>query len=208
MDHFPSGASTVAAAFVTVWLARLTKTYVIETEKLRRAAERNAEPLMIGRIEPFGSLYAQYVLTNVGLAPARSVSLRLELASGGVGEWSHRVFEPGRTERFFLPTGNDSDQDRFSTLAAKGERLTARISYDIGVDQNKVETEHVDFKQQVLNWSSAGWHMPDSEMSELNKSVRQGMKDLARAVDGINQRLDGLRHEFSRTPRGSDRDIQ
>ncbi len=76
--------AAVASLIVTIGLACLTFVYVRETRRMADQMARQSEPVVLGRIEPFGHMYAQFVLTNVGLAPALDVELRLSLDQDSV----------------------------------------------------------------------------------------------------------------------------
>ena len=93
--------AAVVSLLATVGLAVLTWVYVRHTRRMADQMVQQGEPVVIGRIEPFGNLYAQFVVTNVGLGPALNLELKLKLDHESV--WRDDLLEPGKSEFFFLP---------------------------------------------------------------------------------------------------------
>ena len=90
--------------------------------------------------------------------------------------WRDAVFEPGRSEYFFLPVEGGAPAERFKTPADAGKVLTATLSYgDRKGRKMPGVTATTDFKAVVQNWDNARWQIRDSEMYELTKAIEKGL---------------------------------
>jgi hypothetical protein len=174
----------LASLIVAFAVAVMTWLIVKETRAMVEQSRAQREPELIGRVEPFHVQYAQFVVTNVGAGAARDVFLQLEVGSLK-STWSHAVFEPGRTERFFLPSapGADATADLFTTLSKARSCLVAVLKYTNASGQ-RVEAviPEVNFAELVQRWESARWTLPESEVFEIGQRIQDKLNAIAKAI--------------------------
>ncbi len=174
--------SALAACGVTVVLAVLTYRYVDLTRDLVSQGIRRDAPLLIGRLEPFGVLYGRFVLTNVGLAPAVDVYLRLAVGPHSV-VWRHQILEPGRSEFFMLPRANVNHIEQLEQLAAAGAVLTAEIACsDRDGTRRDFSSPEIRLKDVFENWTRSGWCEAPATLHDLKESIERGFKELTDAL--------------------------
>ena len=121
-------AAAIASLVVTGVLAALTHVYVKHTRRMADEMVEQSQPVVVGRIEPFGNLYAQYVLTNVGLGPALNVDLKLRVDHESI--WRDSLLESGKSEFFLLPVDGGLNKSSLKELGAGGKRLTAILTFE------------------------------------------------------------------------------
>lgn len=179
-------AAAVASFLVTLILAGLTYRYVKESRRMADQMVQQGEPIVIGRIEPYGGLYAQYVLTNVGLAPARNVELKLHLDHEAV--WRDTILLPGKSQHFFLPVDGDTQDTAFNELRKNKKVLTSAFSFE---DRNgrkfPLATATVDFQQLSADGDHAHWQLRKSDVLQAADEVKGAIKELTQQTQVIVQ---------------------
>lgn len=176
--------AAIAGLCVTVILATLTFVYVRLTKRMADQMVRQAEPVVLGRIEPLYQLYVKYVITNVGLGPALDVELDLSLTPGRRVTWRHPLLEPGRSEIFLVPNpeGSGSDRDALSDLAARDAVLTSHIKYIDRGGRPYERRGEVRFKELLANWGGVHWQLPSSEVERLGDVLKKAIAELTNSV--------------------------
>lgn len=176
--------AAIAGLCVTVILATLTFVYVRLTKRMADQMVRQAEPVVLGRIEPLYQLYVKYVITNVGLGPALDVELDLSLTPGRRVTWRHPLLEPGRSEIFLVPNpeGSGSDRDALSDLAARDAVLTSHIKYIDRGGRPYERRGEVRFKELLANWGAVHWQLPSSEVERLGDVLKKAIAELTNSV--------------------------
>jgi hypothetical protein len=172
--------AAVASLVVTIVLAAVTAVYVVYTRRMALQMVHQSQPVLIGRIEPFGNNHARYVLTNVGIGPAIDVELRLELDRQT--SWRHALMQSGRSESFFLPVDGGTAAERFTALAAANKVLKVNLSYSDRNSRSMSATETIDLKTLVAGWDNARWHLPDSETLEAAKRIEKALERVAAKI--------------------------
>jgi hypothetical protein len=180
--------AALASLLVTVILAVLTAVYVRHTRRMADQMARESEPVVIGRIEPFANLYAQYVLTNVGLGPALNVELRLTLDHESV--WRDSLLEPGKSEFFFLPVDGGTGNSTFKALGEQQKLLKSTLSYqDRGGRTFPVKESQTDFRQLNADWDNAHWQVRKSDILQHAAELEKAIDDLSGHVKDIASTL-------------------
>ena len=177
-------AAAVASLVATIGLAVLTGIYVRHTRRMADQMAQQGEPVVIGRIEPFGNVYAQFVLTNVGLGPALNVELTLKLDHESV--WRDDLLEPSKSEFFFLPVDGGTANSTFNLLAAANKELSGTLTFrDRAGRSYPSKRIHVNFKQLNADWDHAHWQVRKSEVLQHASQVADAIKELAKHTDDI-----------------------
>lgn len=180
--------AAVASLIVTIGLACLTFVYVRETRRMADQMARQSEPVVLGRIEPFGHMYAQFVLTNVGLAPALDVELRLSLDQDSV--WRDDLLEPGKSEFFFLPVDGGVVASTFKALAASNKVLKGTLTFkDRGGHSYPAKEIEVDFKQLSADWDNAHWQLRKSDLLQHAEELKGAIEKLTKQSEQIARTL-------------------
>lgn len=181
----------VAAVFsflVTLILARLTWVYVKHTRRMADQMVEQGQPVVIGRIEPYGQLYAQYVLSNVGLGPALNLHLRLTLDHESV--WRDSLLEPGKSEYFFLPVDGGTQNSSFELLGKSAKKMTATVTYeDRGGRKFEIPETVVDFRQLNADWDHAHWQIRDPELEKHAEELTASIDKLTAEAHSIAESL-------------------
>jgi hypothetical protein len=177
--------AAVASLVVTVSLAGFTLVYVWLTKRVADQMVKQAEPVVIGRIEPLFQAHVQFVISNVGLGPALDIESSLALSSGTTTTWRHALFEPGRSESFLVPVtgGPGGGSDALKDLAERDALLTSIIRYKDRGGRPYQRTDKTGFKEILESWNYCHWNRPDDEIEKLGDieaAVAQLTKEVAK----------------------------
>lgn len=176
--------AAVASLLATVGLAVLTWVYVRHTRRMADQMVQQGEPVVIGRIEPFGNMYAQFVVTNVGLGPALSVELTLKLDHESI--WRDDLLEPGKSEFFFLPVDGGTGNSSFKALGEANKELTGTLTFqDRSGRTYPTKNIRVNFKQLNADWDHAHWQLRKSDVLQHAAEVNEALKDLSKQAKEI-----------------------
>jgi molybdopterin converting factor small subunit len=182
--------AAVASLLATAGLAVLTWIYVRHTRRMADQMVQQGEPVVIGRIEPFGNLYAQFVLTNVGLGPALNVELELKLDHESV--WRDDLLEPGKSEFFFLPVDGGTANSAFKTLGEMNKELIGTLRFqDRSGRSYPAKNIRVNFRQLNADWDHAHWQIRKSDVLQNAAEVTDAVEDLTKRVKEIADTLKG-----------------
>jgi hypothetical protein len=181
-------AAAVASLLVTIGLAALTFSYVRETRRMADQMAQQSEPIVVGRIEPFGHMLAQFVLTNVGLGPALGVELRLTLDHESV--WRDDLIEPGKSEFFFLPVDGGVGASAFKALAGANKVLTGTLTFkDRGGRVYPTREIRVDFTQLNADWDNAHWQLRKSDLLLHAEAIKESIDKLSKQSEQVTRIL-------------------
>ncbi|HJQ09553.1 MAG TPA: hypothetical protein VJ840_00850 [Gemmatimonadaceae bacterium] len=176
-------AAAIASFLVTLILAILTYVYVKDSRRMADQMVQQGEPVVVGRIEPFGQLIAQYVLTNVGLGPALNVEMKLRIDHEAM--WRDALLEPGKSEFFFLPIDPPASSD-FTSLADNRKVLTGTLTYEDRGGRTFGPTEiRVDFHRLNADWVNAHWQIRKSDVLQHAEELHKAVDDLTEQTQAI-----------------------
>jgi hypothetical protein len=176
--------AAVASLLATVGLAVLTWVYVRHTQRMADQMVQQGEPVVIGRIEPFGNLYAQFVVTNVGLGPALNLELKLKLDHESV--WRDDLLEPGKSEFFFLPVDGGTANSSFKALGESNKELTGTLTFkDRSGRSYPTKDIRVNFRELNADWDNAHWQLRKSDVLQHAAEVVEVVQALSKHVKEI-----------------------
>jgi len=182
--------AAVASLLATVGLAVLTWIYVRHTRRMADQMVEQSEPVVIGRIEPFGNLYAQFVITNVGLGPALNVELNLKLDHESV--WRDDLLEPGKSEFFFLPVDGGTANSSFKKLGETNKELTGTLTFqDRSGRAYPTKNIRVNFRELNADWDHAHWQVRKSDVLQHASETTKAIEELTKQVKEIANGLKG-----------------
>jgi hypothetical protein len=180
--------AAIASFLVTVILAGLTYAYVKDSKRMADQIVQQGDPIVVGRIEPYGGLYAQYVLTNVGLGPARNVELKLRVDHEAA--WRDTILLPGKSQYFFLPVDGGVQDTSFNELRNNKKILASAYSFE---DRNgrkfPITEATVDFQQLSADWDHAHWQLRKSDALQAADEVKDAINKLAKQTAKISELL-------------------
>jgi hypothetical protein len=180
--------AAIASLVVTALLAWLTSVYVRETRRMADQAAQQGDPVVVGRIEPYGGLYAQYVLTNVGLGPARNVELKLRVDHETV--WKDTILLPGKSQYFFLPVDGGVQETAFNELRDNKKTLSSAFSFEDRNGRKFPLTEAtVDFQQLSADWDHAHWQLRKPEVLQAADELKDAIDELTKKTAAVSELL-------------------
>jgi len=172
--------AAIASLLVTLILAGLTYAIVKENRRMADQMAQQGDPIVVGRIDPNGELYAQYVLTNVGLGPARNVELKLRVDHEAV--WRDTILLPGKSQYFFLPVDGGVQNTSFNELRNNKKILSSAFSFEDRAGRKFPLTEAtVDFQQLTADWDHAHWQLRKPEVLQAADELKKAIDDLTKA---------------------------